>query len=277
VNLHFSEFSYGYRVTQEYVSLYAAPLKAAPVFPSLWEEGKKGFDVELLRLGIKPNHPGRPLFLQFKLSELITRQRSTQKEVGYYTPPFYRVPLRTRRPNQHQLLRKLEARGNEVYYIAPAFHTTADLNQNYTDTAIVSNSILITPRSLGKLKEGEKHHFSFEKATDKFVWRFSKPKKNRVTTANEVAAKHREQLVETRASTTLLGHDGLSELERVMRELLDEQEPQRSLFKPLWSTGQHFSKLGTIQRLAYLARIGFECSLFLIGTAATPDEIGATY
>lgn len=128
MDLYFSEFSYGYAVTQEYVGSYAAPLKAAPVFPSLQDEGTKGYDVELLRLGLRPNSPGIPLFLQFKLSERIVRQRITQAERGYYVPPFYRVHLRTKRPNQHRLLAQLEGQGREVYYIAPGFHKTADLN-----------------------------------------------------------------------------------------------------------------------------------------------------
>ena len=192
--------------------------------------------------------------------------------MGYYIPPFYRVQLRTRRPNQHELLRRLEARGHEVYYIAPGFHTTAELNQSYADTKVVSNSILIAPLSLGRLKEGEKHHFSFKHATDTFVWRFSEPKKLRVMTAREVVAKHSTQLG-AQVAATFLSYDELSRLEHEMRKFLTEQTPQSSLFDASVSRGQHLEKLGLIQRLAYLARISFECSLFLIGTAATPEDV----
>jgi hypothetical protein len=71
---------------------------------SLQDEGNKGYDVELLRCGIKPDAPGIPLFLQFKLSERIERRFTGRPDDAYYAPPFYRVQLRTKRPNQHELL-----------------------------------------------------------------------------------------------------------------------------------------------------------------------------
>ena len=55
----FSEFSYGYAVTEDIVRSNN-PLKAAPIFPSLRNEGTQGgFDVKL-------DLPGSPLFLQFQ-------------------------------------------------------------------------------------------------------------------------------------------------------------------------------------------------------------------
>ncbi|HEB70266.1 MAG TPA: hypothetical protein ENI88_11700 [Desulfobulbus sp.] len=42
MNPDFSEFSYGYAVTEELVTAMKAAVVAAPVFPSLYEEGKKG-------------------------------------------------------------------------------------------------------------------------------------------------------------------------------------------------------------------------------------------
>jgi len=38
----FSEFSYGYAVTEEIVTANKATLVAAPLFPSLYKEGKTG-------------------------------------------------------------------------------------------------------------------------------------------------------------------------------------------------------------------------------------------
>lgn len=62
----FSEFSYGYAVTEDIVRS-SGPLKAAPAFPSLQEEGSRGgFDVKL-------DLPASPLFLQFKLSDCMVR------------------------------------------------------------------------------------------------------------------------------------------------------------------------------------------------------------
>jgi hypothetical protein len=42
MDLHFSEFSFGYAVTQEYVGSYAAPLKAASVFHRFKTRARKG-------------------------------------------------------------------------------------------------------------------------------------------------------------------------------------------------------------------------------------------
>jgi len=38
----FSEFSYGYAITEELATLNKAKIVAAPRFPSLYEEGKEG-------------------------------------------------------------------------------------------------------------------------------------------------------------------------------------------------------------------------------------------
>jgi hypothetical protein len=56
-----SEFSYGFALTRELINIADPPLSAAPVFPSLMAEGRKGrgYDVNL-------KAPGFPLFIQFK-------------------------------------------------------------------------------------------------------------------------------------------------------------------------------------------------------------------
>jgi len=121
-----SEFSYGYAVTKAFVERWRPHLTAAPVFPSLLEEGQVGYDVQLQRRGI-------PLFLQFKLSECIVR--STAVEFKHQLPvslPFYRMLLRlARHSDQHELLCDLEATGAKVRYVAPMFHTTDQFNQAY--------------------------------------------------------------------------------------------------------------------------------------------------
>src|SRR4051794_37173385 len=70
-----SEFSYGFALTNELVGWTA--LKAAPMFPSLIEEGKKGggYDVKL-------DAPGKPLYLQFKRAHCMTRRSA--REISSY-------------------------------------------------------------------------------------------------------------------------------------------------------------------------------------------------
>jgi len=64
-----SEFSYGFALTHELIALAGEPLRAAPIFPSLIEEGRAGggYDVHL-------DVPGFPLFLQFKRSDCMVRR-----------------------------------------------------------------------------------------------------------------------------------------------------------------------------------------------------------
>ena len=61
----FSEFSYGFALTQELASGRFGSLVAAPVCPSLIQEGQPGggYDVKLPLIGA-------PLFLQFKFKPL---------------------------------------------------------------------------------------------------------------------------------------------------------------------------------------------------------------
>ena len=119
----FSEFSYGYAVTEDIVRS-EGPLRAAPSFPSLRREGTQGgFDVRL-------DLPGLPLFLQFKLSDCMVRDTAQEAGENILRAPFYRMHLRPRnRSRQHQLLLDLEATGNAVYYIAPAFHREEEFNR----------------------------------------------------------------------------------------------------------------------------------------------------
>ncbi len=80
-----SEFSYGFALTNEIVG--RVPLAAAPVFPSLIEEGRVsgGYDVRL-------DWPAVPLYLQFKRADCM-RRRSAVEICDHNLPleqPFYR-------------------------------------------------------------------------------------------------------------------------------------------------------------------------------------------
>lgn len=65
----FSEFTYGYAVVDELSRL--GQLSALPIFPTLVQEGKLGYDVEV-------NISGMPLFLQFKRSDYLIGRSSRQ-------------------------------------------------------------------------------------------------------------------------------------------------------------------------------------------------------
>lgn len=155
----FSEFSYGFALTNELVVVSQPPIVSAPVFPSLIKEGGKGggYDVALDR-------PGKPLFLQFKLSQWIQRRNATEARLGEMDPPLYRMHLRTRKKSQqHALLLDLEAAGlGEVFYCAPAFATVGELNQRYQDGLVEAESRFVTPSSLPPITDDDDHWLSFK-------------------------------------------------------------------------------------------------------------------
>jgi hypothetical protein len=151
-----SEFSYGYAVTEELIQGILPPITAAPFFPSLNEEGRiGGFDVGLMPGGI-------PLFLQFKVSDFMVRNSAREVRSGMLRTPFYRMHLRRAdKSDQHHLLLDLEAAGNEVYYVAPAFHSPTELNENYMDRRVVEKSIFVPPSFIGPLPDDDEHHVAF--------------------------------------------------------------------------------------------------------------------
>jgi hypothetical protein len=112
-----SEFSYGYALTEELAGGALGGLTAAPIFPSLYQEGQVGggYDLELPLMGA-------PLYVQFKLSDcMVYRSAAEWDDFGH---SYYRMHLRPQRHSeQHQMLCDLEAAGNQVYYVAPYFHT----------------------------------------------------------------------------------------------------------------------------------------------------------
>jgi hypothetical protein len=128
-----SEFSYGFAFTNELIHAPGSHVVAAPEFPSLQKEGSPGggYDVKIPF--------GSPLFLQFKLSHSMARTNS--KEYGVMGGAYYRWHLHALKHSaQHDLLLDLESRGNEVYYVAPAFHQTAELNTYFQSKKIVEQS-----------------------------------------------------------------------------------------------------------------------------------------
>jgi hypothetical protein len=152
-----SEFSYGYALTQEIVRLTGS--SRCPVFPSLLAEAKLGFDVKIARRG-------KPLFLQFKLSQCMTTYRAEEAQKGLLTPPFYRFRIRSRKhSDQHALLCQLDRKYRSVYYAAPEFSKPHDLHDAYARGDVMGRSAFISPSDIGVLKTDGSHKVSFEVGT----------------------------------------------------------------------------------------------------------------
>ena len=153
---HFSEFTYGFALTNEIVSRIKSTIGTAPIFPSLIDEGKEGggYDVSI-------EFKGKPVFYQFKLSHYMKRKHASERHL--FNGPYYRFELMAlRHSDQHNLLLDLEAVGNTVFYCAPKFYEASQLNSFFTSSSIASNSIFIRPSKIGNLPDDDYHSVCFE-------------------------------------------------------------------------------------------------------------------
>lgn len=151
-----SEFSYGFALTNQLVSW--SELIAAPIFPSLIEEGKEGggYDVKL-------QFPGVPLYLQFKRAHCMTRRSASEisKHKARLAVPFYRFYItESGTSNQHSMLLELDDGVNQVFYAAPRFHKIREINAAWHANAVASQSIFLRPRVIGALDD-KMHHVAY--------------------------------------------------------------------------------------------------------------------
>jgi hypothetical protein len=151
-----SEFSYGYALTENLIGLHPSGLRAAPVFPSLVEEGKHGgYDVRL-------DFVGMPLFLQFKLTDYLHAANARERKAGIWSSAYYRMPLRASSDSQqHQLLLEWEESGEAVYYATPSFYEVAMLNRSYALRTVCTNSVFFAPTAIGALPTDDTYAVSF--------------------------------------------------------------------------------------------------------------------
>ena len=271
-----SEFSYGYAVTEDIVHS-KGPLKAAPFFPSLRSEGTKGgFDVKL-------NLPGSPLFLQFKLSDCMIGSTASEAQQGLFTTPFFRMHIRPQKKSrQHKLLLDLEATGNAVYYVAPAFHEEKEFNLAYTSRSILSKSVMISPAAIGQLPDDENHHISFKNVQQRFGYLLSQSaRKVGILSWEDLIGRMDQEWIRTEYSVQEL----LPELQTLLLDIISRQveEGIRSDSVPEFRTGVQYRSVYEVQevfrkeliqefmadedpisRVASLSQAFFNCTLFIV-------------
>jgi hypothetical protein len=267
-----TEFSYGYCVTEELANGTGPGFKAAPYFPSLYTEGKKGggFDVQI----------GSALFLQFKLSEELRRRSARETRKGLLEPTFFRFWLHRRdRSSQHQMLIDLESQvSNEVYYIAPEFADVNSLDRAYNgyavrkDSGVVAQSAMFSPRQIGPLTDDGYHSVAFRPG-EAFGWFLSGPKQVRVERARELiqrALSPPNSLDGSAYSSASNVRDWLSGLVAQMKQIVQHYAGYRSNDAQSPTGFQH--DRGPLEDVAYLARTHFGCEFFLL---ARPHVAGA--
>lgn len=153
-----SEFSYGFALTHELVSALGT-LSAAPVFPSLLEEGREGggYDVKL-------ESPGVPFFLQFKRSECLQRRSAKEIKAGASLDiPFYRMTITGKRDSdQHDMLLELDTSPNVVCYAAPMFHQKSEFDDAFLTGVVRQRSFYVRPSDVGAFSDDKSHSVAFD-------------------------------------------------------------------------------------------------------------------
>jgi hypothetical protein len=257
-----SEFSYGYALTDELVHWHSLPITAAPVFPSLYDEGKPGggYDVKLEK-------PGIPLFLQFKLSHCMVRNTAmevTKKCIS--SKPFYRMYIRPHKHSaQHEMLLDLEASGNEVYYSAPYFHKLHELNDAYISHSVKRRSLWLKPSSIGNSPNDE-HHVSFKHPAELYIC--SEPRKIEASGSFEEFSQHIMSIFEERAAIAMK-RESLNATADLLRTLSGQRTDFSDSDRETSVTG--LSNRHPLQQMAFYSHVYFDAQLFVI-TKSEPSE-----
>jgi len=243
-----SEFSYGYAVTEAMATQWRPDLTAAPVFPSLVQEGLPGggYDVYLNRRGV-------PLFLQFKLSHYMVRSNAREARLGLLTVPFYRMYLRAlRHSDQHQLLLDLENVGNAVYYVAPLFHRADELNAAYLAGQVLRRSIFVRPSAIGPLPDSDVHRIAFDGTTE---WFLSEPRRFEKILDQEAVARETMRDINDRGAMALTVQ-ALESLKFGMLEILERTAGDRRAHRVDMAAWRQPGD--SLRQIVYLSRTFFD-------------------
>jgi hypothetical protein len=177
----FSESSYAFALTRDLVGGALGTVVGAPEFPTLQQEGSSGggYDVKIPLQAVA-------VFFQFKVPQVL-RRNSRLRPPGFPIP-YYRIPLRTKIPNQHQLLLALESQHELVFYAAPSFHQSQELDRHYRASAVASHSVFFLPSDAGTLDEDD-HHIAYCRNSS-VGWCYSEPTRiEREISAENASAK----------------------------------------------------------------------------------------
>ena len=190
--------------------------------------------------------------------------RGTAKEAkrGDFSPPFYRMHLRSRRiSDQHQSLISLEQTGNEVFYVAPSFHTTAELNTSYARRQVWDRSFRVRPSAIGPLPNDKGHHVTFQQPNGR--WRFysEDPSREGRGEGTEEIATSLAMKIKERGSRNL--REQISELDSVLHEIVTVRNTDRNARERI-----NIDELGPdfdpLTRVSYIARQFFGCQLLFV-------------
>jgi hypothetical protein len=144
----FSELTFAYAVMTELTAAGATTGMLA-IWPNTRQEARLGYDVQTTFFGV-------PLFVQFKLSEIVRSGRA--RGAAVVGLPHCRFPLRrSGQSSQHDLLIGMDVPGNLVLYGAPEFTTDHELISRSAHQTVLLGSAFFSPRQMGPLPDNDQH------------------------------------------------------------------------------------------------------------------------
>ena len=272
---HFSEFSYGYAMTDNILHSGLPHSSLAPIFPSLFAEGRPGGGYDVM-IPLRPV----PIFLQFKIPQVV-RRWSNQTPPGFDVP-YLRMHLRTWRPDQLRLLLDLENTGKLVYYATPDFWTKRKLDEHFTNGRVHERSWYIRPTRIGILDDQQ--HYVAYRLGNNVGWRHSKLERleghfdaeNFARELNGAVQKAKPQ--EPLSFLRQIKHDiaditrtEISELKPQLSEpeiYTEEREPTKSKTTDSGAKADKKQRRlirRTMREVAYLSQVRLGCSFLITG------------
>jgi hypothetical protein len=259
----FTEFSFGYALTDNIIHSGLPLTPTTPVFPSLIAEGSSGggYDVRI------PLHPVA-IFLQFKIPQVV-RRRSSRTPTNFPIP-YLRMHLRTSRTNQHRQLLELEMIGNLVAYATPDFWEVTDLDAHFTTQNVQLNTRYFAPSDIGGLDD-KPHYIAYSPDTP-VAWLRSEPRMLNAKSDAEsfwrrvAAAVRQAPEKEPVAFLTELA-DTISELTTsdYEKDSFAGLEPKTSRDRRRNREGNNSKIVSAARRAAYLSQVRLGCALAIGG------------
>lgn len=271
----FSELSYAFALTENFVNSLGLPLLVAPTFPSTAAEGKNGagHDVKLAM-------PGMSLFLQFKLSHCMRYASAKEFASGKFpkivagkAEPVYRMylhPLKSSR--QTSLMLKLEKRHGFVYYVAPLFHLPIDLSKHFFSKKVAQESRFLRPSIIKKMPDQNEHFVSFRK-TGK-PWRFSDDpvELERAETENELILRVQKELLRKVPAKESIN----TSLEHMMEVLLEDANERQVGARAMRNEVARLRNLDMppLEKAGFVARNFFDIEMLTFGSGTKQGPEG---
>jgi hypothetical protein len=163
--------------------------------------------------------------------------------------------------DQHQSLVSLEQAGNDVFYVAPGFHTAMDLNINYAQRRVWDRSFRINPSLIGPLPDDQSHHVTFQQPSG--TWRFysdEPSKEGHAPETGEIAGSLQRRIAE-RGKRSL--REQIEELDTSLQAIVKSRNVERNERErvDIRELGDHVDPL---RRVAYIARQFFDCQMLFV-------------